>query len=154
MRVAVNAVANALGGGITVLRNLVPSLAQYPENHLTVFCHPAAEAALRPIARSNIQVLSPIPPRAGLVRRLFWEQFTLPKIAEGFDVLLSMSNVAVIGARIPQVLVFQNVAPHDPVTVAMAPSRKAMRLSMLRFGAYVSAIALMLLCFYPGIQGS
>ena len=131
MRVLVNASSARLGGGITVLRNLLPALLSRSPHHYTVLARPEIAAQLDP--RHQRMRLEPVAPRA----RPLWEQLALP--LRRCDVLFSPANVAVFGAAAPQVLMFQNAAPFDRSVVRRAGPRARLRLQALRALGIASA---------------
>ena len=136
MKVLINATSARLGGGITVLRHLVPALLDCDGGrHQYRLAARAEVAALLP-QHPRLELLVP---RAAASRpaRLLWEQCALPFAA--CDVLLSVGNVAALAARAPQVLLFQNAAPFDPSVRARAPRRARARLSALRALGILSA---------------
>jgi glycosyltransferase involved in cell wall biosynthesis len=68
------------------------------------------------------------------VTRFLWEQVDLPLRAGlgSADVLLSPANLAVAAASVPQVMIFQNMAPFEADVVSRMPHGKARRLRVLR----------------------
>lgn len=148
MHVLVNGTSARLGGGITVLRNLLPAFAAEDGGR-----HRYTVVALDEVAR----VLDPGHPRIrvvpfrhkGMAGRLFWEQISLPARATSgrADVLLSPANLGVLGAPLPQVLMFQNMAPFDPSVCSRADGALYRRLSLLKWLGIASAHAVKKLVF-------
>ncbi|HEX4622124.1 MAG TPA: glycosyltransferase family 1 protein [Myxococcaceae bacterium] len=148
MRILVNATSARLGGGITVLRNLLPALAAVDGGR-----HEYTVVALADVA----QAMDPGNPRIrfvpfrhkGLGARFFWEQLSLPVRAtlSRADVLFCPANIAVPGARVPQVLMFQNMAPFDPRVVSGVTGSAKRRLSALRWLSIATARAATRLVF-------
>ena len=131
MRVLVNATSARLGGGITVLRHLLPALLARSPHQYTVVARPGLAAQLDPgDARMRIEAVSA---RA----RPLWEQLALP--LRRCDLLFSPANVAVFGAAAPQVLLFQNAAPFDAAVVRRAAAGPRLRLQALRALGIASA---------------
>jgi glycosyltransferase involved in cell wall biosynthesis len=148
MRILVNATSARLGGGITVLRNLLPALAAVDggRHEYTVVALADVAAAMDP----NDPRIHFVPFRhKGLGARLFWEQLSLPLRAAltRADVLFCPANVAVPGAPVPQVLMFQNMAPFDARVCATASRPVRRRLAVLRWLGIASARAAKRLVF-------
>lgn len=124
-----------------MLKNLVPALVQVDEgrHHYTVLAS-AETAGVLDSRHPRVQVLTP---RAAHSRglRVMWEQLGLPLQARGFDVLFSPANLGVLASPIPQVLMFQNLAPFDACVRARAPLENRARLELLRLAGIVSARA-------------
>ena len=110
MRVFINALSVAVGGGVTVFKQLLPALLEEDggrhEYRLLVrevsawsFLHEHPRVRLVPALSSGSGRL--------------WSELTAPlKIfVDGADVVLSPGGVAIFGCPVPQVLMFQNAAP-------------------------------------------
>jgi glycosyltransferase involved in cell wall biosynthesis len=131
LRVFINGTSARLGGGITVLKNLLPALLQADggRNHYTL--------ALRPETARNFAIENPrvtfVDVPRGMPRVLF-EQLAFPALAQASkaDVLFSPANVACLPTRIPQVLMFQNLLPFDDQVLRVCPPRQLPRLLALR----------------------
>ncbi len=103
----INALAASAGGGLTYVRNVLPSLAARDDVRVTL----AASVTLRDEISSagpvtTIQTDQP----AGSVSRLWYEQCTLPQVIRrsGAHVLLSTGNFAIFGSPVPQILLSRN----------------------------------------------
>ena len=131
MKILINATSARLGGGITVLRNLLPALLAGSSHSYSVVSRP--EVALQIDPRDPRMRFETIAPRA----RPLWEQLALP--LRRCDALFSPANVAVFGATAPQVLMFQNAAPFDRSVLRRADPRRRLRLSALRALGIASA---------------
>lgn len=134
MQILVNATSSRLGGGITVLRNLLPALAEEDggKHRYLVVAHEDAAAAIDPAhPRISVETAQSGP---SLVSRLCWEQLRLPwrSLTERVDVVFSPGGIAVVGTPKPQVLMFQNMGPFEPRVLARAPTHKRRRLLLLR----------------------
>lgn len=134
MRILVNATSARLGGGITVLRNLLPALAEVDggANEYLVVAHEDAAAAMDPRhPRVQFEVARP---RDSLTSRLVWEQIELPSrtLRDRADVVFSPGGLAVFASPRPQVLMYQNMAPFEPRVVARAPEHEQRRFFLLR----------------------
>lgn len=136
MKILVNATSVRLGGGITVMQNLIPAFlkADGGRHEYTVACrsdvgpliaprHPRVNLAMRPASRST-----------GL-KRVWWEQVELPRLCakEGYDAAFAPAGIAFLASRTPQVLMFQNMAPFDASVQARASTRGRARLRILRW---------------------
>lgn len=134
MQILVNATSVRLGGGITVLRNLLPALTEADggRHRYVVIAHEDSADIIDP-RRSRVVVETA---RAGksLVSRMSWEQLRLPlrSLIDRADVVFSPGGIAVLGCPKPQVLMFQNMAPFEARVVARAPTPKRHRLLLLR----------------------
>ncbi len=76
--------------------------------------------------------------------RLFWEQVALPvqALIGNADVIFSPANVAVLGAPVPQVLMFQNLVPFAPEVIRRRRESAKFRFFVLRaFGILSSRLA-------------
>ena len=139
LRILINATSARLGGGITVLKHLLPALLANDggRNHYTVAALPDVAARVDP-HDPRCKIISPALAHPGL--RLVWEQLALPAEARKADVLLSPANIAVGLSPIPQILMVQNAAPFDPQVISRArgPGRAA-RLRTLRALGLASA---------------
>jgi glycosyltransferase involved in cell wall biosynthesis len=103
----INALAASAGGGLTYVRNVLPSLAARDDVRVTL----AASATLRDEISSEDPVKTvktPLP--ASSVSRLWYEQCALPKVIRnsGAHVLLSTGNFAIFGSPVPQILLSRN----------------------------------------------
>jgi glycosyltransferase involved in cell wall biosynthesis len=134
MRILVNATSARLGGGITVLRNLLPALVEVDggAHEYVVVAHEDAATVMDPRhPRIRFEVARP---RESVASRLVWEQLQLPlrTLAERADVVFSPGGLAVFGSPRPQVLMYQNMAPFEPRVVARAPVHEQRRFFLLR----------------------
>lgn len=131
MKVLINATSARLGGGITVLRNLLPALLARSPHEFAVVARPEVAGVIDP--RDPRMRFETVSPRA----RPLWEQLSLP--FRRCDVLLSPANVAIFGAAVPQVLMFQNAAPFDREVLRRAGAGRRVRLEALRALGIASA---------------
>jgi glycosyltransferase involved in cell wall biosynthesis len=134
MRILVNAISARLGGGITVLRNLLPALTQVDggAHEYVVVAHEGAAEAMDPRhPRVRFEVARP---HDSLASRLSWEQLELPilTLRDRADLVFSPGGLAVFGSPRPQVLMYQNMAPFEPRVVARAPRHEQRRFFLLR----------------------
>lgn len=107
-RVALNALSQVVGGGVSVARDLADALAhERPEAYFSLFC--VAGDLARHSFPGNVEVIHR-PDLAGFSRRTGWEQLSLPKrLVEGrFDALLTLGGFAVFRSPVAQVSVWQN----------------------------------------------
>src|SRR5262245_12915720 len=141
MNVLVNATSARLGGGITVLRNLLPALLREDggKHRYVVTARDEVRGQLDPGHERVSFWSSSIQGKTG-PGRVFWEQSELPLRSFGKgDVLLSPANMAVLGSPVPQVLIFQNMAPFDPDVIARHSAAGRLRFHMLRDIGMMSA---------------
>ena len=138
LRIFVNATSARLGGGITVLQNLLPALGALDGglHSWTVAARPQLAARIDP-GLARIRLISPRGAQGAL--RPLWEQAALPTLARTADVIFAPAGVASLAARRPQVLMLQNLAPFDEGVLRRAPARKKVRLLLLRELAIRSA---------------
>jgi glycosyltransferase involved in cell wall biosynthesis len=142
MNIFVNATSVRLGGGITVIRNLLPAMLNVDgERHrYTVVAREDVRESLDPKHPRIDFAISRFGGRSPLTRAL-WEQIGIP-LRAGFgsaDVLLSPANLAVAAAPVPQVMMFQNMAPFDADVVSRMTPSKRRRLTILRQAGIASA---------------
>ena len=126
MNVLINATSAVIGGGVTVLRQLLPALLQADEGRHRYLVAARAEVAVE-IDPQDRRVTFEIP---RLLSRPLWEQVSLPRLP--CDVLFSPANVASFASRAPQVLLFQNAAPFDKEVRERADGPGRLRLEALR----------------------
>ncbi len=135
VNVVINGTSARLGGGLTVLRNLLPALVAEDdgEDRYTVIARDDTREHLNP-RHPRVTMASSRWGGTSWAARFFWEQIGVPLQAGRMqaDVLLSPANLAVAGATVPQVLIFQNMAPFDPDVVVRMPRPKRRRLLWLR----------------------
>jgi len=135
MNIFINATSARLGGGLTVIRNLLPAMAAEDrgENRYTVVARDDVWEHLDPGHPRVRFVTSEMGGRSAMTRFL-WEQVELPLRVglRGADVLLSPANLAVLASPVPQVMIFQNMAPFDPDVVSRMRPSKRRRLILLR----------------------
>lgn len=134
MRVLINAISARLGGGITVLRNLLPALVEVDggKNEYLVIAHEDSAPAMDPrhprvhfeVARKDDSLSS----------RLVWEQLELPlrSLVGRADVIFSPGGIAILAEPRHQVLLYQNMAPFEPRVVARVPDHERRRFFLLR----------------------
>jgi glycosyltransferase involved in cell wall biosynthesis len=135
MKVFINATSVRLGGGITVIRNLLPAMLEVDDarHEYTVVSRADVRGWLDP-GHPRVKFLASEVGGRSAVTRFLWEQIDLPlraKLASA-DVLLSPANLAVAAASVRQVMIFQNMAPFDSDVVSRMPRSKARRLKVLR----------------------
>ncbi|MBS2027849.1 MAG: glycosyltransferase family 4 protein [Deltaproteobacteria bacterium] len=144
MKVLINALSARLGGGITVLRNLMPALADVDggAHEYTVLGRAETRESFRFDSSHVTVTTSPFAERSGATR-LGWEQLVLPTqlALDQADVLFSPANLAVLACPKPQVLMFQNMAPFDDDVLARTDGSRRLRLRALRTLGDVSARA-------------
>lgn len=144
MRVLVNATSARLGGGITVMRNLLPAFvdADGGAHEYIVVAHEDSAAAMDP---HHPRVHFEVAQRGeSLVSRLVWEQLELPvrSVLDRADIVFSPGGLAVLTAPKPQVLMYQNMAPFEPRVMARVPAHERRRFFLLReLGALSGRIA-------------
>jgi len=135
MKVLINATSVRLGGGITVIRNLLPAMIRVDGGHhqYTVMARADVRTWLDP-KHGRVDFLASTFGGRSKLTRFLWEQVDVPVRAAlgSADVLLSPANLAVAAAPVPQVMIFQNMAPFEPDVVSRMPRSKAIRLRMLR----------------------
>lgn len=114
IRLAVDAVGLAPGGGLTYLVNQARELHRRPEQwQPTYFVAPRSRQALVDVVGED-RVRAPFPRPPGYAQRLLWEQLRLPALleAEGFDLLYAPGNFAVFRSPVPQLVVHHNPNHH------------------------------------------
>ena len=139
MRLAVNAVGLAPGGGLTYLINQALEFRKFSDLDMTYFVSPRCEDSLR--ARvSEAVVRVPFEEAPGYRKRIWWEQLELPKILrqERFDALYLPGGFAIFKSPIPQLIVDHN--PHHHAKVKeVGINRLWLRGRVERFFAKLSA---------------
>jgi glycosyltransferase involved in cell wall biosynthesis len=142
MKILINATSARLGGGITVIRNLLPALASEDggRNEYVVIGREDVRDQLDTGAERVEFIMSTVGGSSSL-SRLFREQLDLPLRAlfTSADVILSPANLAVFASPRPQVLMFQNVAPFDKDVIQRSAKSRRPRLELLRKLGIVSA---------------
>jgi len=130
VKVLVNATSARLGGGVTVLKHLLPALLAEDggEHRYTVVARSELRESLDP--HSDRASFLAAPAGAGAARRLVFEQLALP--LRWADVLIAAGGVASFASSAPEVLLIQNAAPFDADVRARAPRWRRARLELLR----------------------
>ena len=143
MHVLINATSARLGGGITVLRNLLPAFcAEDGGSHqYTVVARPDVRGQLDP-GSPRVRFATPALP-GPISGRVVFEQVALPvqALLGKADVLFSPANLATFAAPCPQVLMVQNLYPFDADAVRRSTWRTRARLLLLRELGIASAKA-------------
>ena len=115
MDVFVNALSVRDGGGITFINSLIGALARLDSDvRYAVFTPPSVFSEFKRIdSLANIDLIPIKHIQRSVLRRIWWEQTVLPRLAVGREngVLLSPGNVCCFLWRGPQVLVVQSIAP-------------------------------------------
>lgn len=142
MKILINATSVRLGGGITVIRNLLPALAAEDggRNEYVVFGRDDVREQLDTGAERVHFARSLLGGRSSL-GRLLWEQLEVPtrSLLASADLVFSPGNLAVLASPQPQVLMFQNLAPFDREVVARSTRPRQRRFRLLAGLGYVSA---------------
>ncbi len=126
LRVLINALASTAGGGITYLRNVLPRLERYDARNSYFVLTPAESVNGYANYESGRVIVEPIATRGGAAGRLLWEQTWLRDFikSRGIDVLVSLGNFALLGAKIPQILFNRNDLYFSPEFERDLKSRK------------------------------
>jgi glycosyltransferase involved in cell wall biosynthesis len=105
MHIFINALAASAGGGLTYIRNVLPSLAEQPDVRITL----AATSELAKEFRS-LDAVDFVEMNLSSIRRFWYEQFELPEAIRRCqaDVLLSTGNFATRRSPVPQILLSRN----------------------------------------------
>ena len=129
MHILINATSARLGGGITVLRNLLPALCAEDagQHRYTVVARESVRARLDP-GHPRVRMVTP-PLGVPILGRVVFEQLALPlQAAFGrADLLFSPANLATFAAPVPQVLMVQNFYPFDRDAVCRSTPRTQRR---------------------------
>ena len=107
MRIAVDALSQVTGGGLTVVQHLVPEIARLrPDWRLTVF---SATSPFGVDAPPNVEPVAQ-PVLRSLWKRFVWQQRRLPGVLRsgGYEVLLNLGGYAMARSPVPQICVWQN----------------------------------------------
>ncbi len=107
-RVAIDALSQVVGGGVSVARDLSHAMAEErPQTRFDLFCVSDALAA-HPFP-DNVRVIRQ-PGLASLRRRTWWQQVVFPGVLRqgGYDALLGLGGFAIFRSPVPQVSVWQN----------------------------------------------
>jgi glycosyltransferase involved in cell wall biosynthesis len=128
-RILINALASTAGGGITYLRNVLPRLGKHDKkNSYTVLVprEQAVEYARYEDSRVSIGTIATFGGAAG---RMIWEQTWLRSFISSrqIDVLVSLGNVALFRANVPQILFNRNDLYFSPEFEADLKKRGELR---------------------------
>ncbi|HEX4823346.1 MAG TPA: glycosyltransferase family 1 protein [Candidatus Polarisedimenticolaceae bacterium] len=139
LRIAVNAFSNPVGGGRTVLRRILPRMADFaPRSSFTVF-GPSGDEALRgDVARPNV-VWQDVPAGLrGTGSKLLWENLSFPRelVRGGFDVVLCPANVSHFRGTTPKVVMIQNSLPFYRDLYRFESARTRARLHLLAWASH------------------
>ena len=101
----INALAASAGGGLTYVRNVIPTLAERNDVKVSIAADPSFREEFRQFANVEFVYLDLSP-----VRRFWFEQSRLPDLIRrsGANVLLSTGNFALRKSPVPQVLLSRN----------------------------------------------
>jgi len=141
MRILINATSARLGGGITVVRNLLPALCAQDggANEYRVIARADVRAQLDP-HHARVRFESPSMVGESIASRGAWEQLALPALAlRGADLLFSPAGLATFASPVPQVLMVQNMAPFDADVQSRCTPAVRRRLRVLRELGILSA---------------
>ncbi len=142
MKILINATSAVLGGGLTVLRQLLPAFAAVDEGRHSYLVMAREDVRERIDPRHpRVRFLGSRVGGRSLATRLAWEQIAVPVQAAlgGADVLLSPTNLAVLGSPVPQVLMFQNLVPFSPDVIRRRKDAGKIRFPVLRRAGILSA---------------
>src|SRR5438270_1944625 len=105
MHIFINAIAASAGGGLTYIRNVLPSFTEQPDVKITI----AANSDLAKELRGRYEV-DVVKINLSTLRRFWYEQFELPGVIGSCqaDVLLSTGNFAIRRSPVPQILLSRN----------------------------------------------
>jgi glycosyltransferase involved in cell wall biosynthesis len=141
MRVLINATSARIGGGVTVLRNLLPALCAQDggANEYRVIAREEVSAQLDP-RHPRVHVEAPAMVGSSILSRAAWEQLHLPALAlRKTDLLFSPAGLATFVSPVPQVLMVQNMAPFDPDVLSRCTPGVRRRMRILRELGILSA---------------
>lgn len=115
MRVLINAASAHMGGSVTYLQNVLQWLPEVAPRDEFIVCVPSATRARLPSQDGVTLWAYPYSSTQGL-RRLYFDQVTLPRVAraEDVDVLFSSTGFGTLWSPVPQVLLIRNMAYFDP----------------------------------------
>jgi|SRR5579872_523521 len=101
----INALAASAGGGLTYVRNVIPSLAEHTDVKVSIAVSPGLREEFRQLTNVEFVCLDLSP-----VRRFWFEQTKLPELIRrsGANVLLSTGNFALRKSPVPQILLSRN----------------------------------------------
>src|SRR5579872_5449218 len=101
----INALAASAGGGLTYVRNVIPSLAEHTDVKVSIAVSPGLREEFRQLTNVEFVCLDLSP-----VRRFWFEQTKLPELIRrsGANVLLSTGNFAMRKSPVPQILLSRN----------------------------------------------
>lgn len=141
MRVLINATSARIGGGVTVLRNLLPALCAQDTgaNDYRVIAREEVSAQLDP-HHPRVHMEVPAMLGSSILSRAAWEQLHLPALAlRKTDLLFSPAGLATFVSPVPQVLMVQNMAPFDSDVLSRCTPPVRRRMHILRELGILSA---------------
>jgi glycosyltransferase involved in cell wall biosynthesis len=142
MHITINAIAARLGGSITVIRNLLAGFVAVDggRHRYTVIGPPGLGGGLE-AAAGRVRFVPSALASLGSLGRAACEELELPARAalEGADVMLCPAGMGVPLSPVPQVVVFQNMAPFDADVLERYPAAYRVRLYTLRYAGLLSA---------------
>ncbi len=103
----INALAASAGGGLTYVRNVIPTIGARADVKATVLV--GSELRQELDAWANVELLE-TPNQTGPLGRFWFEQWKVPALIRGSaaDVLLSTGNFALWNSPVPQILLSRN----------------------------------------------
>ncbi len=117
IRVLIDATSAREGGGLTVVRNLIPALAtQDREYEYHVLLSTRYQSSLSGSLPKKVKLIDTQLPATPAIRRQLYLQATLPKILRtgNFDLALSMSEIGAIQSHCPSVVLVHNAKHYAP----------------------------------------
>jgi len=140
MKIGIKATQIVEGGGQKHLERILEHYPRNDDTQIVIFLSDRQRGLTLP-DRDDIQYRYFESPSIGLVRRVFWEQFTLRRHLkkEGIDILFEPGNFGMISNGLKRVMLIHNLAPFSRKFIAGEPAVSKLRLHLLRLMTRMSA---------------
>lgn len=137
IRILVNAVAARRGGGAHHLNPFVTGLADaVPNAHVEVLVTPDAPS---PVSHPRVRWTVVDVPSGITLKRLWWDNVTVPRRARHHDVLISPLNFGPLWCPRPHLLFQRNALYFDPRYTRTLPPKQRLKLAGYRLLAIVQS---------------
>lgn len=141
MKIAINTTSAVAGGGVTYIKNLLAYLSKIDTAHQYFILTTLAGKKTFYFEHPHFNFISFKIPSKSSILRLCWEQTFLPLILKrkNIDVLFSPANVCPLFAKLPNVVMIQNIEPFSNTVSKGRSLIQGMRLKLLKRLTLLSA---------------
>lgn len=140
MKIGIKATQIVEGGGQKHLERIIEHYPRNKDTQIVIFLSERQRDISLP-DRDDVEYRYFESPSGGLIRRVFWEQFTLRHHLkkEGIDILFEPGNFGMLSNGMKRVMLIHNLAPFSREFIAGEPAVSKLRLHLLRLVTRMSA---------------